>query len=210
MTDAAEPIDLRRRGDARLLVSRIAADLIWQNGITATRGDDIAAAAGIATRTLWRYFRSKEACIEPVLIESGRRFVTVLSGWPLELSIDDYLAASAPSGSVTYSPDDIRAMRMVALGFSEPALRSVWLMVCETAERESRAVFASRMGVPLDSPEARRIAASVAGAIRALNDALSTDYVEREVAPAATDVLAAVGQAIREASGGRVGEAVSR
>jgi hypothetical protein len=32
------PIDLRRNPDARLQVSRIAAELFWRDGVAATRG----------------------------------------------------------------------------------------------------------------------------------------------------------------------------
>jgi AcrR family transcriptional regulator len=202
------PIDLRRRGDAKLQVSRIAADLFWRNGVAATRGEDIAAAAGIATRTLWRYFRSKESCVEPVLLHSSERFMMVLSAWPHEQSIDDFLGGAATTGPVTYSPDDVRAMRMVSLGFEEPSLRSAWLMVCDDAEQESRSLFARRLQLPADSAEVRRIAASVAGAIRALNDALSLDFIATGREPLSTDVLGQLGSALREASGGRLGAAV--
>lgn len=208
MTDVSvPPVDLRRRGDAKLQVSRIAADLIWQNGLAATRGEDIAAAAGISTRTLWRYFRSKESCVEPVLLQSSRRFTAVLAAWPQQESIDEYLGRAAEPGAVAYSPDDIRAMRMVSLGFEELSLRSAWLMVCDEAEQQNRELFARRLGLSAEAAEVRRIAAAVAGAVRALNDALSLDFLATGREPMAADVLEQLGTALREASGGRIGPA---
>lgn len=202
------PIDLRRNADARLQVSRIAADLFWRNGVAATRGEDIAAEAGIATRTLWRYFRSKEACVEPVLARLGERFSTILRSWPLEISLDDYLGAVTVAGPTRYSPDDIAAMRIVVLGFDEPVLRSAWLMVCDAAERQAAEVFAPRLGLPPESDAVRQVTASVSGAIRAQSDAMSRDFVSSGIVPQSEDVLPALIAAIREASNGRIGPAV--
>lgn len=209
MSDSRVPIDLRRRADARLQVSRIVADLFWQNGVAATRGEDIAAAAGIATRTLWRYFRSKESCVEPILLESSQRMMVVLTNWPLELSINEFLGRTGATGPVSYSTDDVRAMRTVVLGFEHPSLRSAWLMVCDEAERATWPLFARRLDLPPDSHEVRRIAAAVAGGIRALNDALSTDFVASGRAPDSATVLEELASTIREASGGRLGGATT-
>lgn len=208
VTETHVPIDLRRRPDARLQVSRLAAELFWREGVSATRGDDIAAAAGIATRTLWRYFRSKEACIEPVLEESGRRFMAVLEAWPHDVSIEGFLESSRSPEPVTYSADDVHAMRMIRLGFDEPALRSSWLMVCDSAERQCARIFGRRLGQDEQSREVQQIAASVSGSVRALNDALSVDFVDRGVAPDGRDILDMLARAIRDGSNGRIGPAV--
>lgn len=211
MLEPRPVVDLRRRPDARLQVSRLAAARFWRDGLAATRGDDIAADAGVATRTLWRYFRSKEACAEPVLAHSGRRFVTALSAWPLDLSIEEFLDAAAPAAAApaSFSDDDVHAMRMIVLGFSEPALRSSWLMVCDAAERETVPLFARRLGLPPDSREAQQVTAAVSGAVRVLNDSLSVDFVEHEVATPASDVLRDLARAVRQASDGRLGPAVT-
>ncbi|PJJ73657.1 regulatory TetR family protein [Diaminobutyricimonas aerilata] len=208
MTEARVPIDLRRRSDARLQVSRIAAELFWRDGLAATRGEDIAREAGIATRTLWRYFRSKEACVEPVLVESGRVFESVLHGWPLDRSIEEYLEKAATPGPVVFSSDDVAAMRMIVLGYTEPALRSAWLMVCDAAEQRSTPVFAPRLNLPRDAAEVRRVAASVSGAIRALTDGMSIEYVENGVVPESPDVLRTLAAVVRDASNGRIGPAI--
>lgn len=208
MTSTSGPVDLRRRADSRLVVSRIAAQMFWADGVAATRGEDVAAAAGIATRTLWRYFRSKEACVEPVLEVTGRRFAAVLAAWPLSASLEEYLAASAAPGPVAYGADDVHAMRMVHLGRREPALRSSWLMVCDEAERRAVAVVARRLGLPVTSLEVSRVTAAVSGAVRALTDAQSTEFVELGRVPDGATVLADLARTVREASAGRLGDAV--
>ena len=83
-----------RQARARLEVSRHACALFWERGVSATSGDDIAAAAGLSTRTIWRYFRTKESCVEPVLALSARRFLDLARRWPPELSLADHMAAN--------------------------------------------------------------------------------------------------------------------
>ena len=206
------PIDLRRRADAKLLVSRIAADLFWRDGVAATRGEDIALAAGISTRTLWRYFRSKESCVEPVLAESGRRFMRLMHAWPLDVSLEEHLSRPmlAPLTDETseQAADDVHAMRMIALGMSEPAIRSAWLMVCDAAEQEVAGVIAKRLGSSPDAPDVRQIAAAVTGAVRFVNDEVSVAATTGSREIVGEDVLAALGQAVRQASSGRLGDAI--
>ncbi|GIH97476.1 TetR/AcrR family transcriptional regulator [Planobispora siamensis] len=199
------PIDLRRRDDALIQVARLAAELFWRNGFAATRGEDIAAAAGISPRTLWRYFRSKEACVEPVLHALADQFISVLEGWPDELSIHEFLSRSPVSGAVRFTPDQVHAMRVVQLGRAEPALRHVWLAVCDEGERRCVPIFARRMGLPVDAPEVLRITAAVCGANRAYNDSLTTDFIERGLTPIAEDVIDVLVWTVAEVSGGRLG-----
>lgn len=42
-----------KQEQARIAVSRIACALFWERGVAGTSGDDIAAAAGLSTRTIW-------------------------------------------------------------------------------------------------------------------------------------------------------------
>ena len=50
--------------------------------------------------------------------------MAVIPAWPLDMSIDDFLAAAASPDAVAYSPDEIAAMRVITLGFREPAVDS--------------------------------------------------------------------------------------
>jgi AcrR family transcriptional regulator len=61
-----------RQERLRLKVSRVAAGLFWEQGVAATSGQQIAETAGLSTSTLWRHFRTKESCAEPIVGHSWK------------------------------------------------------------------------------------------------------------------------------------------
>jgi AcrR family transcriptional regulator len=117
-----------KQAEARLDVSRHACVLFWERGVSGTTGDDIAAAAGLSTRTIWRYFRSKESCVEPVLAKSAQRFIAVLDRWPPELSLAEHTAADVVAYPFTPQDidDEISAMRIATMTTREPPLRTAY------------------------------------------------------------------------------------
>ncbi len=183
--------------------------MFWQQGVTATRGEDIADRAGISTRTLWRYFRAKEACVEPVLEASGSRFLDYMRGWPAAMSIEDYLRVAFLAPADEQSGDLFLAARMIALAETEPALRASWLLVCDRAERELPKLLKIRLGLDPGSREARTLAASVFGAIRAVNDELSIAVATDPTALDPIDAAEIFAHTIRTASGGRLGDPIT-
>ena len=120
-----------KQAQARLEVSRHACALFWERGVAGTSGDDIAAAAGLSTRTVWRYFRSKESCVEPVLAQSAHRFIELAWQWPPELSLAEHMAAHMAAHPLTAQEiaDDVSALRIATMSTSDPALRTAYLMV---------------------------------------------------------------------------------
>lgn len=196
MTDGA------RLEDARLDVSRHAARLFWEKGFDATSGDDIAAAAGISKRTVWRYFRSKEACVEPVLKVSELRFATMLKQWPKTESIDTFLARAmsafiSDDASVRYS---IAAIRILAILHREPALRSAWLMACHESEMELVGIVADRASRSEDDFEVRLCAASITAAMRLVDEEISSAVINDGAQVTTEEATARIVAAIRAAA----------
>jgi AcrR family transcriptional regulator len=189
-------IDEARLDQARLVVSRHAAQLFWSKGFDATSGDDIAAAAGISKRTVWRYFRSKEACIEPVMTVGELRFVALLRDWPTNVSIEDYLHSVMETFAMNPATveDAIAATRILSILRREPALRSAWLMACHAAEQQLVAVIAARAHLSRKAFEVKVCAAAVIAAIRLVDEEVSAavinDGVRMEL-PQVTDRIAA-------------------
>jgi AcrR family transcriptional regulator len=191
--------DGSRLEDARLDVSRHAARLFWEKGFDATSGDDIAAVAGISKRTVWRYFRSKEACVEPVLKVSELRFAALLKQWPKTESIDEFLAQSMAAfvSDDAYVRDSIAAVRILAVLHREPALRSAWLMACHEAEMELVGVVAGRASRGADDFAVRLCAASITAAMRLVDEEISSAAINDGLRVSTEEVTARIVLAIR-------------
>lgn len=196
-----------KQEQARIAVSRIACALFWERGIAGTSGDDIAAAAGLSTRTIWRYFRSKESCVEPLLAKSADRFLASARRWPHELSLSEHLAADAIAHPL--SPQDIEdersAIRLATMTESDPALRSAYLMVHDRMERGLIPVIADRLGLPEDDLTVRLCAAAVTGAFRVVDEDVSRAIVVDGKRVSQEEALTLMDRAIREATNGRLG-----
>lgn len=160
----------------RLAVARHAAELFWRDGVEKTSGDAIAAAAGLSKRTVWRYFRSKEACIEPLFLVTGLRFVELLRAWPPQLSIETYLHDTL--GSMLKSEQEIRdgvaVARLISLLKSEPAIRSAYLMASAQVEDDFVEIVAKRAGRSVDDYDVKLCAAAAMAAVRVVDEDICT------------------------------------
>jgi len=204
----------QRRKRLRMEISREAARLFWAKGVAATSGEEIAQAVGISVRTLWRHFRSKESCAEPIVAAYGQWYVDALRGWPRAQSIEEYLAEVRDTVQRTPEQllDDVAGAQLVALGDDEPALRSAWLMASDQIERELAAVVADRLGGSADDIEVRIHAAAAWGAIRVINEALGRQVVEELERDGnvtlRSDPFEDMARAVRVATGGALGDPV--
>lgn len=186
---------------ARLTVSRHAAELFLARGVAGTSGDDIAAAAGLSTRTVWRYFRTKESCVEPLFIVTGLKFASLLRAWPADLSIETYLLDALRPGeqSPRALADDVLAARLVALLPAEPALRSAWLMACHAAETALADIVRARAGPDAGAFAVRICAATVMAALRVTDEEISEAAIGGR-RPTLAEVCERMAAAIRMAS----------
>ncbi len=199
----------RRRARLRLEISREAARLFWEQGVTATSGAQIAEAVGLSTRTIWRHFRSKESCAEPIVMQGGVTLMSVLRGWPRQSSLEDHLATELARFHHEEPPvdlaDEMLAMKMSRLADTEPALRTAWLMACDETERELCAIIADRLERPAGDLEVRQHAAAAAAVVRVLEEHIGAAILAGADVTEFTDVMAfsrRFAHAIRTATGG--------
>jgi AcrR family transcriptional regulator len=192
---------------ARLAVSRQACALFWSSGVSGTSGDDIAAAAGLSTRTIWRYFRTKESCVEPVLAKSLDRFLAVMDRWPPELSLAEHLAVDVVTHPLSSQDveDEVSAMRIATMTPSEPALRTAYLMVHDEMERGLIPVVAKRLALPDHDLTVRLCSAAVTGAFRVIDEDVSRAVIVDRTQVTQAEALALMDRAIRDATNGRLG-----
>lgn len=157
---------------ARLAVARHAADLFWRDGVEKTSGDAIAAAAGLSKRTVWRYFRSKEACIEPLFMVTGLRFIQLLRAWPRNATIEAYLndTLSGMLQSEQEIRDGVAVARLISLLKTEPAIRSAYLMASAQAEDDLVPIIAARAGLDCQDFDVKLCAAAAMAAVRVVDE----------------------------------------
>ncbi|NYD36045.1 TetR/AcrR family transcriptional regulator [Actinomycetospora corticicola] len=163
------PVTDEQRRRRRLEISRHAVALFREHGVGETTGEQVARAAGVSERTLWRLFRSKEACVEPLLSVSLDAFVEVLRSWRPSDELGDHLRAA-----YVVSPEDLEAvLAVVRMSRDEPGVRAVWLVLHERAEPVFASVLGQRFGLPAHDLTILVRAAAVNAALRVLTDALA-------------------------------------
>lgn len=190
------------RDEARLAVARNAARLFLERGVANTSGDDIAAASALSKRTVWRYFRTKESCVEPLFIASALRFASTLQEWPLDLSIEDYLESAIRVDQQTPQTiaDDILAVRLIALSAHEPDLQTAWLNACHRLEQELHAVVSRRANRSVLDFDVRLCAATMVAAIRVVDESISKAAINEHQKFTHAEAVGRVASAIRAAS----------
>jgi AcrR family transcriptional regulator len=188
----------RRRSLQRLEISREAIRLFREQGVEATSAEQIAAAVGLSVRTFWRYFRSKEACVEPLLTLSVDAFVDTVRRWPADLSLEQHLVQGYRPAEQAAPGDLEAAMAVIAMSPGEPALRAIWLVIYERAEPVLAQVIAERLGRAPGELAVRVQAATLAAALRIASE---------DLAAGVGDPVARLSDAIRAATHGVLDDA---
>ncbi|MBP2581618.1 AcrR family transcriptional regulator [Streptomyces sp. PvR006] len=196
----------RRKAATQLDIARAAAELFTERGPDGTTAEDIALRAGVALRTFYRYFRSKQDAVAPLLAGGGDRWRALLAatsttepGAGLPEALERSIAASlTPTDPAT--EEGLRWTRgLLRAAAEDPALRAVWYRVNQESEERLREVVAGLAGPGADPLEVRLAAAAATDAIRiALESWAETDApVRGEGAPAELAV-----RCLRELMGG--------
>ncbi|MFJ4437816.1 TetR/AcrR family transcriptional regulator [Streptomyces sp. NPDC088923] len=157
------PLTERRKAATRREIAIEAVRLFSTRGVAATSGDDIARAAGISTRTLWRYFPSKEHCVKPLLALGLERAIAQLRDWPADRPLTEAMAEQGPDGGAEEAG---LTKKLVAMAVGEPALHAVWLEMHYEAEEVFAEFVAARTGRPADDLAVRVQAVIMNGAMR--------------------------------------------
>ena len=85
------PATEQARRERRLHISRHAVRLFRDQGVAGTSGRQIAYAAEVSERTLWRLFRTKESCVEPLLSQAVESFEDAVRSCPAGRALGDHL-----------------------------------------------------------------------------------------------------------------------
>jgi AcrR family transcriptional regulator len=130
-------------------IARAAARLFVSRGLRATRTEDIAQAAGIAPRTFYRYFATKEESVAPLYAVGAQRWTDAVRDAPAGLPVREALAHAVRR---TFTPDVgvsaaswQWARTLIRLAGTNPAVSKVWAEVCQASEGALAGVLTARM-----------------------------------------------------------------
>ncbi len=139
----------RRKAQTRLHIARTAAGLFVRDGLRATRAEDIAHAAGVAPRTFYRYFPTKEEAIGPLYALGARRWVdavrTAPAGTPLPRVLEEAARHTLTPGLGVAEESWNWVRTLIRLAADNPALGRVWAEACRASERDLAEALAHRL-----------------------------------------------------------------
>lgn len=155
----------RRKVETRLDIARTAARLFAEYGTAEVTAERIAAEAYIGLRTFYRYARTKEDAVEPMLTTGAEHWLEIIAAGPRRLpTVAELELAALQSLS---GGDDFELTRGLLRAMeTDPALRAVWHRINMEGERELRRVLADLAEPGTDPVRVRLLAAAAAGAIR--------------------------------------------
>lgn len=138
----------RRKAATRTDIARAAAGLFVRQGLKATRAEDIAQAAGVAPRTFYRYFATKEEAVAPLYTDGAERWTRAVHDAPASLSVPEALEHAVrhtltPGEGVSGASWEW-TRTLVRLALRDPALHRVWAEVCHATEARLAEVLAAR------------------------------------------------------------------
>ncbi len=200
--DGEEALSRTVAEDAHINVARCAARLFLEQGVADSSGDEIAEAAGISRRTLWRYFRTKESCIEPLFALTSQRFAEKLANWPLDISVERFLEIAYDFSQIDAQEieDGKLVVHLIARLEEEPALLEPFFMATRMTELAMARVIAFRLDMSSTDFEVRMCAATVAAAMRVTDETISRAAVKYGQIPTVEETNDRLAQAIRRAS----------
>ncbi|MFM9379315.1 mycofactocin system transcriptional regulator [Gordonia sp. VNK21] len=148
----------RPQATDRATLSTLAVDIFTENGFESTSVDDIAAAAGIARRTLFRYFPSKNAIpwgdFDYHLDQMRQR----LARLPADLSLGETLRRALLAFNEVPDDEVEHHRRRMALVLGTPALQAHSMLMYA----EWRQVIAEHAGERLGVPASAQVPQTIA------------------------------------------------
>jgi AcrR family transcriptional regulator len=203
------PVRERTRRAVRAELAMLAQDLFAARGYGETTVDDIAAAAGMSRRTVFRYFASKEDLVLGKYELLGEGLVRALSARPPDEPIWVSLRR-AFDVVVEYFDDDAHATRTVAMERivqADPALTAGQLQRVSQTQDQLVGIVRERIGSEdTDDPRAPAI---VGAALSCLIAAKTTWIVSNQARPFGDLLNEAMG-AIKPTSRVRIGAVPER
>ncbi|KAA5829208.1 TetR family transcriptional regulator [Saccharopolyspora hirsuta] len=179
----------RRKAATQLEIARAAAALFAERGSDGTTAESIAERAGVSLRTFYRYFRTKQDSVAPLLNFGARRWQDLLAETPRDVPLPEALERAAERAMTVRDADDVGSLAwtrgLLRAATDDPALRAVWATVNQDSEQELLPLLAQRTGAEPTDLRVRLTAAAATTAIRVAVEtwaAMDPDAAEQTVA----------------------------
>ncbi|MZD59132.1 TetR family transcriptional regulator [Streptomyces sp. SID5606] len=160
----------RRKAATQLDIAHAAAELFATRGPHATTAEEIAQRAGVALRTFYRYFRSKQDAVSPLLTVGADRWRGLLAdtepGSPLLPALRQAAERALAVPDAQAAEALLRTRGLLRAGADDPALRAVWYRVNQESEERLVPVVARLTDGAVDPLEVRLVAAAATDAVR--------------------------------------------
>ncbi|MFF0817495.1 TetR family transcriptional regulator [Rhodococcus sp. NPDC003318] len=160
----------RRKARTQVEIAHRAAELFAAHGTGAVTAEDIATSAGIGLRTFYRYFRTKEEAVTPLLSAGVTDWLRDLAATPDDVPVAVALETSARRALSVPGPAGVDALRLtrdlLRAVPGDPALESVWFRVVQETEEALVDVLGTLMGPDADPLDVRMMAVAGNTAMR--------------------------------------------
>ncbi|WP_078323218.1 TetR family transcriptional regulator [Mycobacteroides salmoniphilum] len=185
-------------------IARVAAELFSLHGSSGTTVELICDQAEVGVRTFYRYFRTKQDAVAPLLASGADRWLQLLAGMSADVPLRDAIERATRDALVDCDVATLSSYEwtrgLLRAAKEDPALRAVWLRVNDDSEQHVSTVLAERAGARLGEFGARLLAAQVTAALRVAVETWAQSDTPAEDAAEAIAALAA--DAVRTASSG--------
>ncbi|MFL2001587.1 TetR/AcrR family transcriptional regulator [Microbacterium sp. A1-JK] len=163
---------------AVLAASEAAIALFLQRKTLRVSVAELADAAGLAHRTFYRWFATKEQVLRPVFDWGTDEYARMLrtSSGPLHETIERAF------DHVLWSDREVRTRGLFPLVFADASAQSVFFFAIHDGEHRIVDPLAERLGLSVEDPQVRATAAAMAASVRiALEDMVATGADPRPV-----------------------------
>ncbi|RZU67052.1 TetR family transcriptional regulator [Microterricola gilva] len=203
MESRAPSLTERRKAATQLEIARTAARLFADRGAAAVTAEEIAKQAGVAVRTFYRYFSTKEDAVAPLLTVGAGDWRALLAAAEPQEELLDALERTIVEVLTPRSDADLESLRwtlgLLRASADDPALQYVWFRVNGESEAQLRDIVATLAGPDAEPFAVRLVASAATDALRVALEACAAaeDPMSDPGAPAAL-----ASRALRELTSG--------
>ena len=170
----------RKQDLVRDAIFDAAVDLFARHGFDETTLEDIAKAAGVSPRTLYRYFATRDELLAHRVMGYGKKLVEVVKGCPVKLSPLDTVRHAAVEATA-WNIAQPRTREIISISSSHPSVRQAHQSVIAEIQGRLTEAFAARSRNASKDDLRPRICASVT--LMIVQSALSLWYHGVSVEP---------------------------